>query len=333
MIIRELDPSRVEADLAAVLPLWREFTGNVFGRAFRWGPTQLRESTGRGPTRFGLTLAAFAGPAETEPVGFAYVTMATKENVDSGDVLVLLRADQEQDPGAAAAAALLAVARERLAAAGRAKLTVNVAADPAPGYAPLVLGPSVFTALFMTLDLAAADPRQLDSWAAPGPANDAYRLVRWIDRCPDDLVESFAVATAAMDDAPVEALELDHARLTVERIRAGEKFRTECGVQMHVVAAVAPAGEIAGTCLVSRYPDEPDNVGIATTSVLRGHRGHGLGLRIKADSTRWLRELYPETRWIYTFNNHTNEYMLAVNHRMGYQHVCTWHLYLHATGM
>lgn len=98
-------------------------------------------------------------------------------------------------------------------------------------------------------------------------------------------------------------------------------------MQPHVVAAVAENGEVAGSCMLARYPDEPENLGIWNTSVTRDHRGHGLGLRIKAESTRWLRGLYPDARWIFTFNNRGNEHMRAINRRMGYQYVNTWHIH------
>lgn len=327
MIVKELDPSRVEADLETISPIWRGFTGRVFDEAFRWGRAQLRLDTGDAHDSTCLTLAAFADPADTQAAAFTFLRLGDEENVDLGDALLMLRADQEQDESGAAAAALLSAAREHLAAAGRTRLTVTLPADAPPGYGPWRRSPSVFTSLASVLDLGALDPARLDAWAAPSPANDGYRLVHWIGRCPDEFAEAYAAALGAMDDAPKEDLDTEHARMSLERLRAAEGTRARYGMQAHVTAAVTDEGEVAGSCLLARFPDQPDNLGIWNTSVTRAHRGHGLGLRIKAESTRWLRGLYPEARWIYTFNNHVNEHMLAVNRRLGYQYFTTWNVH------
>lgn len=327
MFIRELDPARVETDLEAISPIWREFTGRVFNGAFRWGAAQLRMDTGPAHDSDGLVLAAFAGPADAEAVAFTFIRLGHLENLDLGDALFMLRADQEHDPSGAAAAALLAAARRRLAEIGRTKLSATLPAEPPPGYAPLCDGRPAFTSVCSALDLAATDPARLDSWAEPSPGNAGYRMVHWIGRCPDEFAEAYAAALAAMHDAPMEDLDWESPHMGLERLRAAERTHAEYGMQPHVVAAVTRDGEVAGSCMLARYPDEPENLGIWNTSVTRAHRGHGLGLRIKAESTRRLRELRPDARWIYTFNNRGNEHMRAINRRMGYEYVNTWHIY------
>ena len=330
MFIRELDPARVDADFAAVWPAWREFSGMAFHEAFRWGAGQLRMDTGPTHASDGLTLAAFADPADAEAVAFTFVRLGTEENLDLGEAIVVLRAEQEKDADGAAAAALLTATRERLAAMGRRRLSITLPAASPPGYAPLLAGRPAFTSVCSALDLTGTDAAQLDAWAEPSPANAAYRLVRWVGRCPDELAASYAAALEAMDDAPQEDLGMEHPRMSRERLRAQEDSHARYGMQPHVVAAVTADGEIGGSCMLGRFPDEPDNLGIWNTSVARSHRGHGLGLRIKAESTRWLRELHPDARWIYTFNNHGNEHMRAINRRMGYKELRTWHIYVGA---
>lgn len=327
MHIRELDTARSGADREAIAPAWREFTGRVFNDAFRWGTLQMLQDTGSGHDSDVLTLAAFADPADAEAVGFTFIRLGRAENLDLGDALVMLRGDQEQDASGAAASALLAAARERLAALGRTRLSVTLPAEAPPGYAPMYAAPAVLTSVCSALDLSALDPAQLDAWAEPSPANAGYRLVHWIGGCPDDLADAYATSLGAMDDAPSEDFDHEHPRMSRNRLRAAEESRAQYGMQAHVVAAVTDDGEVAGSCLLARFPDEPDNLGIWNTSVTRAHRGHGLGLRIKAESTRWLRARYPEARWIYTFNTHTNGHMRDINRRMGYQYVNTWRIH------
>jgi len=52
--------------------------------------------------------------------------------------------------------------------------------------------------------------------------------------------------------------------------------------------------------------------------VLREHRGHGLGLRLKAANALRLMDELPEVSSIRTWNAASNAYMLAVNRRLGY---------------
>ena len=55
------------------------------------------------------------------------------------------------------------------------------------------------------------------------------------------------------------------------------------------------------------------------TAVARGHRGHRLGLLLKAEMCRWLLEAEPEVQHIDTWNAESNTHMRAVNRRLGYQ--------------
>jgi RimJ/RimL family protein N-acetyltransferase len=55
------------------------------------------------------------------------------------------------------------------------------------------------------------------------------------------------------------------------------------------------------------------------TSVVRGHRGHRLGLLLKADMMRWLADAEPQLETIDTWNAESNAHMIAVNERLGYR--------------
>ena len=94
-----------------------------------------------------------------------------------------------------------------------------------------------------------------------------------------------------------------------------------------MAAAVTEQGEVAGFTQSVWTPEEPEVLDLWSTAVVRAHRGHGLGLRIKAASTlRFVDEL-PGAAWVMTFNNHANEHMLAVNRRLGYQALRTWEIH------
>ena len=55
------------------------------------------------------------------------------------------------------------------------------------------------------------------------------------------------------------------------------------------------------------------------TRVVRAHRGHRLGLLLKADMMRWLAVAEPQVESIDTWNAETNQHMIEVNERLGYR--------------
>ena len=53
------------------------------------------------------------------------------------------------------------------------------------------------------------------------------------------------------------------------------------------------------------------------TSVIRGHRGHRLGMWLKASMLLWMHDLHPELTAIDTWNATSNAHMIAVNEALG----------------
>ena len=68
----------------------------------------------------------------------------------------------------------------------------------------------------------------------------------------------------------------------------------------------------------------------ALTAVVRAHRGHRLGLRLKLAMMELLAEAEPQVRQLFTTNTETNEHMIAINETLGYrvlgQPVRSWEL-------
>jgi GNAT superfamily N-acetyltransferase len=105
----------------------------------------------------------------------------------------------------------------------------------------------------------------------------------------------------------------------VDRLRFGEKLMDEVGARRYVQVALDAEGAVAGFHVIGTYPDEPERADVWDTGVARSHRGHGLGLRMKAAASLWLLEDRPGTRTMLTYNNDENQWMLAVNRAMGYK--------------
>jgi len=154
---------------------------------------------------------------------------------------------------------------------------------------------------------------------AEGHSED-YDLVRIEGRTPDDLLEDLVAATEAINDAPNDDLEYDDEVFSAARIRAYEEAQLASGNRFRRVLAVhRPTGRIAGHTVVvvdgelPRFGDQHD------TTVLPAHRGHRLGLRLKADMVCWLAEAEPALEVIRTGNAESNDPMIAVNEQLGYR--------------
>lgn len=151
-----------------------------------------------------------------------------------------------------------------------------------------------------------------------------YRLRSWTDRCPDELLESYARAKAAMNDAPLGSMDWQGLRHSAERQREDEAFWAQVGRQIRCVAAVsAGSGEVVALTevLVSRW--SPARAEQDDTAVVPAHRGHGLGLWIKAEMLRLLQAERPDVTEIVTHNSMDNDHMWRINDRLGFREDAT----------
>ncbi|MCW2780867.1 MAG: GCN5-related N-acetyltransferase [Marmoricola sp.] len=153
---------------------------------------------------------------------------------------------------------------------------------------------------------------------AAGRASD-YELVRIKGYSPDDLLEALAESTAAINDAPLDDLEMEDEVFTADRIRCYEAAQIEGGHRFYrLIARHRESGEIGGLTVVSVDVEQPADGEQHDTSVVRAHRGHRLGLLLKADMVRWLATEEPGLRTIDTWNAESNDFMISVNERLGY---------------
>jgi RimJ/RimL family protein N-acetyltransferase len=92
------------------------------------------------------------------------------------------------------------------------------------------------------------------------------------------------------------------------------------GVRTYTIAAVHDAsGELAAMTQLSVAPDHPKWGHQGLTAVTRQHRGHRLGLLVKAAMLGWLAETEPAIERIETGNASANAHMIAVNELLGFE--------------
>ena len=160
----------------------------------------------------------------------------------------------------------------------------------------------------------ARGPVQLAGGLPPG-----YRIARWVDRAPDDLLPSYAAARNAIADRPHGGTSYTDTLWTPQRVRDDEAAALAASRQTRVVVAVhEQTSELAGlTYLEVRYR-RPDIAVQQDTVVLPAHRGRRLGVWMKAANLEWLAADHPQVTRVVTSTAADNEYMLAVNRQVGF---------------
>lgn len=148
-----------------------------------------------------------------------------------------------------------------------------------------------------------------------------YRLVSWTERTPDAWVDDIAYLESRMStDAPKGGLEMEEDHWDAERVRTYEKRIADGGQGFLVVAAEhVPTGRLAAFTMVAYPHDRPEVVYQEDTLVLSEHRGRRLGMLVKSDLLRRLREVRPDARRIHTWNAEENGYMLGINVALGFR--------------
>lgn len=147
-----------------------------------------------------------------------------------------------------------------------------------------------------------------------------YELVRRAGATPDDEVAAVAEMTAAINDAPTDDLDIEDAVFPPERIRAYEEAQEARGHRLYrVLARHRATGVLAGHTVVVVDGERPELAEQHDTSVVGSHRGHRLGLLLKAEMNLWLHEAEPQIVSIDTWNAESNAHMIGVNELLGYR--------------
>jgi GNAT superfamily N-acetyltransferase len=167
-----------------------------------------------------------------------------------------------------------------------------------------------------------ADPGRLADQldAASAKAGGGYRLVEWTDNCPPEYLEHYAELRQRMStDVPLGGLDYEEEAWDAVRVRHKEDdLKRRNGRCLVVAAQHVPTGELAGHTVLEWYPDQPEVVFQEDTLVLRAHRGHSLGLWIKARNLQRVAAAWPQGRRLYTWNAEENSHMLDINIALGF---------------
>ncbi|MEV4809347.1 GNAT family N-acetyltransferase [Micromonospora avicenniae] len=177
------------------------------------------------------------------------------------------------------------------------------------------------------LDPTRVDPAALDALLAGARAYAAgYRTVRWHGRVPEEYAADIAYLDGRLStDAPMGDLEWEAEKVDVERIRDTDRALAARGRrQYHVAAQHVASGRLVAWTLLDVGPSADWHAFQQITLVDPEHRGHRLGLLVKAENLRHLLAHEPSVRAIDAFNAASNSHMIAINEQLGFRPVDGW---------
>ncbi|MGY1781689.1 GNAT family N-acetyltransferase [Geodermatophilus sp. SYSU D01036] len=219
--------------------------------------------------------------------------------------------------------ALLAEGTRLAAAAGRSSLVAEVD-EPGPGTAGRAFAQAHGWSCGLQetrrdLLLPVDEDRLAALEAGAAAASADYEVRTWRDRTPDELLEDRALLGRRMStDAPSGDVPVGEEEWDAARVREQETVLLDRGRTVLSAGALRHGRLVAFTDLHVPLA-QPERAHQGGTLVLREHRGHRLGARIKVAVLRELAATLPQVRRISTYNSDTNRPMVAVNEALGFR--------------
>jgi GNAT superfamily N-acetyltransferase len=163
----------------------------------------------------------------------------------------------------------------------------------------------------------------LAAWTAEAaPHHVGYAISTYVDHIPQELLPSLChVMNQLSLDAPSGDIELEAEATTPETLLHRQGLLSDMGVAVYWTLATDATGETVAYTSLAVPEEPPDLVNQWGTLVLRGHRGHRLGLAVKVANLAAMQAAHPERSRVSTQNAETNAAMVAINETLGFRAV------------
>lgn len=266
---------------------------------------------------------AWAGVIDGAVVGHLELQIPQADNTHRAAVEVLVHPESRRR---GIGSALLEVAERAARAEGRDVIGAesDVATerdDPAAGFAARHGYAAEQTELRSDLELPPTDG-VLDATTAEAAEHaSGYEVLTSWDGIPDEWLADRADLSRRMStDVPLGGLALTEESWDAERVR--RSFATVRAQGRRIVESVArhiASTRLVGYTTMAVPAHTPDLAYQWDTLVQHEHRGHRLGLLLKAANLRALGADLPDVRRVATWNARENEPMLRVNRALGFE--------------
>lgn len=318
--IRPIDAT-AEADFAA----WYDVYIEAFLHDYPGGPKwQLHEAQVAAEGHVDNAVHLWLAEDDSGAVGAGRLGLPLRDNLRLGEPEIYVRSTaRRQGIGTALLREVESTAREN----GRSSLMTYVegpdGVDATPGTA--FAEQHGFTRRIVEIARAQRPPFDLDGIVsaeeAALPHAEGYRLVSWVDDVPDDLIDEYARLEARLStDAPLGELDYEPEIWDAERVRRSEARRRRMRRRIWSTAAIGPDGVTMTALTDLALSLDSDESGFqGTTIVDPEHRGHRLGLLVKATNFKALHRERPDVQGIWTWNADSNSHMISINETIGYR--------------
>lgn len=161
------------------------------------------------------------------------------------------------------------------------------------------------------------DWKMVQNWIEEGKEKNPVTKLMIVEEVPDDIIEEYCkTLTFAGNQAPRDRLEGGDYVTTPESYKKNEERAKIMKTKKYIALTVEKNGEVSGLTELSYYTQN-NTMSQGLTAVLENYRGRKIGKWLKASLLVHIKDKY-KVEYINTFNAESNDSMLSINRRLGY---------------
>nr|WP_108870794.1 GNAT family N-acetyltransferase [Tessaracoccus timonensis] len=343
LTIRSINPipaTHLDPDHQARMQLFSRYNHELIG-----GPQwDVDVEANLASARANTEIQRYCWLAELDGVAAGYGNLAinTVDEPEVGDLTIYVAPEHRRQ---GAGKGLLAAINAQAHSLGLSRLTCWLTAAPPAGGATLSPAhgvgavdadhPGIRMALSDGFELGQVERVSRYDFAAPlvdprdalaqaqSAAGDEYEVITWSGLADDALLPDLAQLTERMSrDVPSGGLTVTPTTWTAKRIRERDERNLISNRFYRSAVRHIPTGQLVALNELLRDRSNADAfVDQWDTVVLSEHRGHRLGMAVKAANILQVREAEPTATAIITWNAEENRHMLRVNEELGFREI------------